>query len=66
MIITLNGKPKETRPGTTVADILQRVEGDLSAAAIALNSTFLPKEEHAATELKDGDVVDVVTPHPGG
>ena len=66
MIITLNGQPKETRDGTTVAEIIQRVPGDLSAAAVALNEEFLPKEQHEETVLKNGDVVEVVTPHPGG
>lgn len=66
MIITLNGRPKETREGTTLEQILCRVEGDISASAVALNEAFLPKEKHAETILKEGDVVEVVSPHPGG
>ena len=49
-----------------MAEIIQRVPGDLSAAAVALNEEFLPKEQHEETVLKNGDVVEVVTPHPGG
>ena len=66
VIITLNGRPKETREGTTLEEILCRIEGDISAAAVALNEAFLPKEKHAETILNDGDTVEVVSPHPGG
>lgn len=67
MIITLNGEATESRAGT-VADLLADVPGldGLDGVAVAVNGEVVPRREHAAHRLEDGDVVDIVRAVAGG
>jgi len=65
--IELNGTGEECRKGTTVADLLARLEpARARACAIEVNRTLVPRARHAATELRDGDRVEIVTLVGGG
>ena len=65
--ISLNGKPHALPAPRTVADLLV----DLGLAgrgglAVEVNEEVIPRSEHAARELVEGDRVEVVTMMAGG
>lgn len=66
MKIILNGAPGDGAP--TVADLVERHLGlrEPSGVAVAVNATVVPRDRWAASRLRDGDVVDVVTAVQGG
>lgn len=68
MLITLNGHRAEVGSGH-LADLLDEVlpppTGE-RGVAVALNGEVVPRAAHAATPLRPGDVVDVVSAVPGG
>lgn len=66
MLIQLNGKPKEVATGSTVADLLVALELDSRTLAVERNLELAPRTEHAATELADGDRIEIVTLVGGG
>ena len=65
MNISINGKPHEIAEGTTVSHLLQRLEikGPL---AVEINRQVCPKKTHQETQLKEGDVLEIVTIVGGG
>src|SRR5947207_1656057 len=64
--ITLNAEPR-TFPGRlTVADLLARLGKDPTKVAVEVNLSVVPRANHAARELADGDAVEVVTLVGGG
>jgi sulfur carrier protein len=52
--ILLNGEPTHTEAAT------------LAEVATALNGDFVPRGARAATQLADGDKVEIVAPRQGG
>lgn len=67
MTISLNGKPHALGTPGTVATLLR----DLGLAgrggiAVEVNEEVIPRSEHAARELHEGDRVEVVTMMAGG
>ncbi|MCF7200975.1 sulfur carrier protein ThiS [Pseudomonas oligotrophica] len=66
MQIHLNGEPYELPDGQTVADLLARLELSGRRLAVELNLDIVPRSEHGATALKDGDRVEVVHAIGGG
>jgi len=66
MQISVNGKPREIPPGTTLAALLQTLRLDPRQVAVERNLELAPRGEHAATELAPGDRVEVVTLVGGG
>ena len=62
MHLTLNGEPVD-RDARTLLDLV----GALPAGhAVAVNREVVPRAEHGAHRLQDGDVVDVVSAVAGG
>jgi sulfur carrier protein len=59
MRVSVNGEPRELDAGTTVAGLLEalRVQGPV---AVERNREIVPRANHAATELRDGDQLEVV------
>jgi len=66
MQISVNGKPREVEPGTTVAALLEMLGLDPRQLAVERNLELVPRGEHAATVLTAGDRVEVVTLVGGG
>jgi sulfur carrier protein len=66
MRIQLNGEPLELPDGQTVADLLVRLELAERRVAVELNLDIVPRSQHAATALRDGDRVEVVHAIGGG
>lgn len=64
--ITVNAEP-QTLPGPlTVAGLLAALGRDPKKLAVELNRNVVPRADHQATELRDGDAVEIVTLVGGG
>lgn len=67
--ITVNGKESVLREGSTLADLLMKIDIDplkVRGVAIAVNEAIVRKSEWDSRELKAGDEVEMVTAHQGG
>jgi sulfur carrier protein len=65
MNITLNGAPHEVQ-ATRLSEVLAELGLADARVATAVNGDFVPAPARAATELADGDRVEVVAPQQGG
>jgi thiamine biosynthesis protein ThiS len=65
MQITVNGTQQDIAPGTTVLSLLEARKLAPDKVAVELNRRLLRTEKYA-TELKDGDEVEIVTFVGGG
>lgn len=66
MILTVNGQPHEEPAPLTLAQLIERLGLAGGACAAEVNRKLVPKREHAARELQDGDVVELVSLVGGG
>ena len=64
MQIDLNGRPQTITATTLVAALAEL--GLTGPLATALNGQFVAAQARAATALKDGDRVEVLSPMQGG
>ena len=64
--ITVNGKPREIEPGTTVAELLARLQVPARYCAVERNLQLVPRAEHAGCILQPGDRLEIVTLVGGG
>jgi thiamine biosynthesis protein ThiS len=63
--ITLNGEAYPTQ-ASTVADLVRELGYAGQAVAVERNEAIVPKNQHATTELTDGDTLELVTLVGGG
>lgn len=70
MNITLNGQPFDVPEGTTLAGLvgLRRQSGHLTTPAYAVerNKDVVPRKQHEATRLQQGDKIEIVVMVGGG
>ncbi|MEM1106366.1 MAG: sulfur carrier protein ThiS [Pseudomonadota bacterium] len=66
MEVFLNGAPRHVPHGTTVADLVNTLDGDPRGIAIERNLEIVPKSLHGATELTEGDRLEIVQFVGGG
>lgn len=66
MRIQLNGEPFEVPDGESVADLLARLDLAGRRVAVELNLDIVPRSQHDATALREGDQVEVVHAIGGG
>ena len=66
MKVTVNGKPMDLEPGTTVEGLLAILGVPRQYLAVAVNRDITPKSEYTAVKLVDGDRVEIVRPMGGG
>ncbi|MEO1029124.1 MAG: sulfur carrier protein ThiS [Pseudomonadota bacterium] len=66
MQIVINGEPREIAPGLTLAKFVETLPGDPRGIAIERNLEIVPKSEHGAVVLEDGDKLEVVRFVGGG
>jgi len=64
--VKLNGDPRELPDGATLAEAVTRVTDLDSGVAAAVNGDVVPRGSWAATPLRGGDQVEVVTAVQGG
>ena len=66
MRISLNGEEKVLADGATVGDVLGLLDLGGRRVAVEVNQAIVPRSEHAAYALRDGDRVEVVHAIGGG
>jgi thiamine biosynthesis protein ThiS len=66
MVVTVNGKSEEIPAGCTLRQLIERAGLGDKACAAEVNKRLVPRKEHQARELKDGDVVELVSLVGGG
>jgi sulfur carrier protein len=64
--VKLNGEPRELPDGTTMAQAVTELTALGTGVAAAVNGDVVPRGSWAATLLRDGDQVEVVTAVQGG
>ncbi|MCA8977105.1 MAG: sulfur carrier protein ThiS [Planctomycetes bacterium] len=66
MQITVNGEARAVAAGATVADLVAALGIAKGPVAVERNREVVPRAEHGATALRDGDRLEVVTFFGGG
>jgi sulfur carrier protein len=66
MKLTVNAEQREVPEGTTLAGLIALVGLDAQPCAAEVNEQLVPKREHDARTLHDGDRVELVTLVGGG
>lgn len=66
MRIIVNDAPTDLPAGATVAALLERLALPGTRVAVEVNRMLVRRAEHGVRELRDGDVVEVVTLVGGG
>jgi sulfur carrier protein len=64
--VKLNGEPRELPDGTTMDQAVAELTALGTGVAAAVNGDVVPRGSWAATLLRDGDQVEVVTAVQGG
>ena len=64
--VKLNGEPRELPDGSRLAEAVAELTDRASGVAAAVNGDVVPRGSWAATPLRDGDQVEVVTAVQGG
>ena len=65
MHITINQQPVELPDPATVADAVAHWQAK-PPFAVAVNTQFVPKSQHALRALQAGDAVEIIAPVTGG
>lgn len=66
MTLTVNGEPRSLPDGASVADLVRELGLEKAACAVEVNKRLVPKAEHPARALGEGDRIEVVTLVGGG
>ena len=64
--IVVNGESRAVEPGTTVAGLVTSLGLQREHVAVERNREIVPRAEHEARSLADGDVLEIVTFVGGG
>ena len=64
--LLLNGQPFSRFAGGSIADLTALLELPARQFAVEVNEVLIPREQHAAHQLKSGDRVEIVTLVGGG
>ena len=66
MRVTVNGDARELADGTTVEQLVRELGLGARRIAVEINLDVVPRAEHAARLLRDGDVIEIVQFIGGG
>ena len=66
MHIIVNGERREIEGNITVSVLLEKLGVDVRKAAVERNRAIVPKSLHAATEVAEGDEIEIVAFIGGG
>ena len=64
--VKLNGETRELPDGSTIVQAVAALTTAAAGVAAAVNGDVVPRGSWAATPLRDGDQVEVVTAVQGG
>jgi thiazole synthase len=64
--IRVNGEARRVRAGTSVAELVRALAPAPEFVAVERNRRLVPRGEHAAALLADGDELEIVTLVGGG
>ena len=64
--ITLNGEPYSLDGDPRLSALIDRLNMKPSRIAVELNREIVPKARYAATELRDGDQLEIINLVGGG
>ena len=64
--ITVNGQARSVAESWTVASLLADLKIENRYCAVERNLQVIPREQHAACQLQDGDQIEIVTLVGGG
>lgn len=60
MILTINGEPRDFPDGLTLAALIAQLGMKADRVAVELNLEIVPRGNWDATQLKDGDKLEIV------
>jgi thiamine biosynthesis protein ThiS len=60
MHLTINGEPRELERASTVAALVDVLGLDGRKVAVERNLEIVPRSQYLATELRDGDRIEIV------
>ena len=66
MKITVNGTEKKFDEHTSIFDVIEQEGVVEMMIAVARNGEHVPKDKWEDTNLKLGDIIDIVSPMQGG
>lgn len=66
MKLIINGDEKGFPGEPTLADLMRDLELEQRPIAVELNLEVVPRDRHAATRLKEGDRLEIITLVGGG
>jgi len=64
--VFVNGEPRDVEAGATIDALLAVLGIDRRKIAVERNREIVPRAEHAATPLAEGDRIEIVTMVGGG
>ncbi|WP_020649348.1 sulfur carrier protein ThiS [Solimonas variicoloris] len=66
MQLTVNGEPRTLADALNIAELLAALQLGGKRVAVEVNGSIVPRSQHAATALRDGDQVLIVQAIGGG
>lgn len=58
--LTVNGETMQVQQGSSLADLVARMELDIRKLAVERNLEIVPRSQYAVTLLQSGDQLEVV------
>lgn len=65
-MLRINGTEREFTPGMIILALLEQMNYNVARVAVECNGGIIPRRQLAETEVKDGDVLEVVSFVGGG
>jgi sulfur carrier protein len=60
MVVLVNGESRDVPGGITVRQLVELLELSEGPVAVERNGEVVPRAEHAATAVSEGDVLEIV------
>ena len=60
IVVTVNGEAVQAPQGSSLADLVARMELDIRKLAVERNLEIVPRSQYAATRLQAGDRLEIV------
>lgn len=66
MHIIVNDESRQMARNVKISDLIETEGLGDQICAVAVNGVFVPKTKHEKMQLKEGDLVEIVSPREGG